>query len=123
MKLFIGDRSALEYWAAHSPESCRSTNIVTLQDCAWRAKDVAQFNLSEFNLEANKLDVMVGQRDQRGRCSWITHHVHQGTLYPGAYCEAKTGLLIASPELVFEQLRKQRTMMQSLLSRKPFTAN
>ena len=115
MKLFIGHSSALDYWSCHHPGACLPLRYANLDRCAWRASDIARFNLSSFNLEKGKLDVMVGETTMRSTCSWINYHVCKNSPPDGAFLRTRNDMYVASPEYAFDLVARHLTVVQAAI--------
>lgn len=112
MVIFIGGRSALEFWrAAHNRSAASPTKAKPHCGISPKAGDFAGVDFASLGINEQPIAVLVGDYGDRRRIKAISCSAWEGSTLGGSFAKVNQSICVAAPEAVFLQLARRLDMV------------
>lgn len=113
MSLFIGYRSAYEFWLTNDYPSAAAP-LRTRIPIGTRVKgsDVAKLDLSRFGIASSPLHITVADASDRCQAKGLVCHVWKGPIPVGSFVRLDDGLFISSPARSFVEMAGKLSLVE-----------
>lgn len=113
MSLFIGYRTAYEFWLTNDSPSAKAPLRVRLpQGTRVKGSDVAKLDLSRFGISGRPLHTVVADANDRCQTKGSVCHVWKGPVPVGSFVRLDNGLFISSPARTFVEMAGELSLVE-----------
>lgn len=113
MSIFIGYRSAYEFWLSNDPPSGATASRGRMPSGARvKASDLPKFQLEALNLSALPVHVVVADPRDRCQAKGIACHVWTGPVPRGSFVRLGNGVCISSPARTFAEMAQELSLVE-----------
>lgn len=113
MSLFIGHRSAYDFWLTNDAPSVSKPMRVRIPSGARiKGSDLASLDLSRFRIANRPVHLIVRDAEDRCRTRDSVCHVWNGPTPTGSFVRLDSGLYISSPVRTFTEMSRELSLVE-----------